>query len=112
MIAHKIEQDDKKEAQREQVCTLQVIAQKIERNEENEARRTGRHARGGLGTGRNRKESEPRRTDTGKASRTDMEEPVNTVTSIIRNLPRFDGTKPENNRNWYSKTRVILSLSN
>ena len=41
-----------------------------------------------------------------------MEEPVNAVTSIIRNLPRFDGTKPENYRDWYSKTRVVLSLSN
>ena len=29
----------------------------------------------------------------------------------MRNLPRFDGTKPQNYRDWYSKTRVILSLS-
>ena len=40
-----------------------------------------------------------------------MEDPVNAVTSIIRNLPRFDVTKPESYRDWYSKTRVVLSLS-
>ena len=34
------------------------------------------------------------------------------VTSIIWNLPRFDGTKSETYRDWYSKTRVVLSLSN
>ena len=37
---------------------------------------------------------------------------MNAVTSIIRNLPKFNGTKPENYRDWYSKTRVVLSLSN
>ena len=37
---------------------------------------------------------------------------MNAVTSIIRNLPRFDGTKPENYRDRCSKTRVVLSLSN
>ena len=41
-----------------------------------------------------------------------MEDPINAVTSTIRNRPRFDGTKPENYRDWYSKTRVVLSLSN
>ena len=33
------------------------------------------------------------------------------VTSIIRNIPRFDGTKPENFRKWSSNTRVVLSVS-
>ena len=41
-----------------------------------------------------------------------MEERVNTVAFITRILPRFDGTKPENYRDWYSKTRAVLSLSN
>ena len=41
-----------------------------------------------------------------------MEEPGNVVTSTISNIPRFDGTKPENYREWSSKTRVILSMSN
>ena len=41
-----------------------------------------------------------------------MEQPVNASTSIMRNIPRFDWTKPENYRNWYSKTRhLVLSLS-
>ena len=34
------------------------------------------------------------------------------MTSTIRNIPRFDGTKPENYREWSSKTRVVLSMSN
>ena len=37
---------------------------------------------------------------------------MNAVTPIIRDLPRFDETKPENYRDWCSKTRVVLSLSN
>ena len=41
-----------------------------------------------------------------------MEEPGNVVTSIIRNIPRFDGTKPENYCEWSSKTRVVLPMSN
>ena len=41
-----------------------------------------------------------------------MEEPKNVVTSAIRNVPKFGGTKPDNFRDWYSKTRVVLSLSN
>lgn len=35
---------------------------------------------------------------------------MTTVTSITRNISGFDGTKPENYRDWYSKTRVVLSL--
>ena len=34
------------------------------------------------------------------------------VRSSKRNLPGFDGTKPEDYRGWYSTTRVVLSLSN
>ena len=41
-----------------------------------------------------------------------MEEPGNVVTSTIRNIPRFDGAKQENYREWSSKTRVVLSMSN
>ena len=41
-----------------------------------------------------------------------MEEHGNVVTSTIRNIPRFDGIKPENYREWSSKTRVVLSTSN
>ena len=41
-----------------------------------------------------------------------MEDPGNVVTSIIRNIPRFDGIKPENYREWSSKTHVVLSMSN
>ena len=113
-IAHKIELNEEQETRRVQVGTLKVIAHKIELNEEKEARRTGRHAPGGLGTGPNgrEEESETRQADTGKPSRTDMEEPMDAVTSITRNLSRFDGTKPENHRDWYSKTRVVLSLPN
>ena len=48
---------------------------------------------------------------TSKAFRAVMEEPGNVVTSTIRNIPRFDGTKPENYRKWGSKTRVVLSMS-
>ena len=46
------------------------------------------------------------------AFRAVMEEPDNEVTSTIRNIPIFDGTKPENYREWSSKTRVVLSMSN
>ena len=113
-IAHKIELNEEKEARRTGRHTpLQAVAHNTELNEEKEARRTDRHTPGGLGTGPNRREeSETRQVDSGKASRTDMEEPVNAVTSIIRNIPRFDGTKPENYRDRCSKTRVVLSLSN
>ena len=52
------------------------------------------------------------RTEERKASRTDMEDPTNAMTYTIRNLARFDGTQPENYRDWYSKTRVVLSLPN
>ena len=41
-----------------------------------------------------------------------MEEPGNAVTSTIRNIPRFGGTKPENYREWSSTTRAVLSMSN
>ena len=41
-----------------------------------------------------------------------MEAPGNVVTSTIRNIPRFDGTKPENYRECSSETRVVLSMSN
>ena len=37
---------------------------------------------------------------------------MNAVTSIIRNLPRFNGTKRDTCRDRYSNTRVVLSLSN
>ena len=40
-----------------------------------------------------------------------MEDPGNVVTSTIRNILRFDGTKQENYREWSSKTRVVLSMS-
>ena len=40
-----------------------------------------------------------------------MEEPGNVVTSTIRNTQEFDGTKQENYREWSSKTRVVLSVS-
>ena len=41
-----------------------------------------------------------------------MEEAGNVVTSTMRNIPRFDGTKPKNYRKWSSKTCVVLSMSN
>ena len=41
-----------------------------------------------------------------------MEEPGNVVAATIRKAPRFDGTKPENYRDWRLKTRLVLSLSN
>ena len=41
-----------------------------------------------------------------------MEDPGNVVTSTIRKILRFDGTKQENYREWSSKTRVVLSMSN
>ena len=83
-----------------------MIGHIIELNEENEARKQI----GALEA----VQGEDRTDEKNKASRTDMEEPVNAVTSIARNLnlPRFDGTKPENYRDWCSKARVILSLSN
>ena len=34
------------------------------------------------------------------------------VTSTLRNIPRFDGTKTENYLEWSSKTRVVLYMSN
>ena len=49
---------------------------------------------------------------TSNAFRAVMEEPGNVVTSTTRNIPRFDGTRPENYREWSSKTRVVLSMSN
>ena len=49
---------------------------------------------------------------TSNAFRAVMEEPGNVVTSTIRNIPRFDGTKPENYLEWSSKTRVVLYMSN
>ena len=52
------------------------------------------------------------RASTSNALRAVMEEPGNVVTMTIRNIPRFDGTKPENYREWSSKTRVVLSMSN
>ena len=48
---------------------------------------------------------------TSNAFRAVMEEPGNVVTSTIRNIPRFDGIKPENYREWSSKTRIVLSMS-
>ena len=41
-----------------------------------------------------------------------MEEPGNVVTSTIRNIPRFDDTKPENYRECSSTARVVFSMSN
>lgn len=38
-------------------------------------------------------------------------EPGNVATLTIHNGTRFDGTKPENYRDWTSKTRVVLSMS-
>ena len=49
---------------------------------------------------------------TSNAFRAVMEEPGNVVTSTVRNAPKFDGGKPENYRDWSSKTRVVLSTSN
>ena len=37
---------------------------------------------------------------------------MNAVTSITGNLPRFDGTKSENYRDWHSRTREVLSVPN
>ena len=41
-----------------------------------------------------------------------MEDPGNVVTSTIKNIPRFDGTKPDNYREWTPRTGVVLSMSN
>ena len=41
-----------------------------------------------------------------------MENPGDVVTLTIRDIPRFDGTKPENYRERSLKTRVVLSMSN
>ena len=40
-----------------------------------------------------------------------VEGPGNVVTATIRIIPRFDGNKPENYREWSSNTRVVLSIS-
>ena len=53
VITDEIEVDEEKEAGGENVGTLQTIAHKFEPNEEKNARRTGRHTPGGLGTGPN-----------------------------------------------------------
>ena len=49
---------------------------------------------------------------TSNAFRAVMEEPGNVVASTIKKIPTFDGTKPENYREWSSKTCVVLSTSN
>ena len=41
-----------------------------------------------------------------------VEDPGIVVTSTIRNIVRCDATKPENYREWSSKTREALSMSN
>ena len=49
---------------------------------------------------------------TSNAFRAVTEEPGTVVTSTIRNIPRFDGSKLENYHQWNSKTRLVLSMSN
>ena len=49
---------------------------------------------------------------TSNAFRAVMDEPGNVVTSTVRSSPRLDGTKPENYREWSSRTRVVMSMSN
>ena len=49
---------------------------------------------------------------TSNAFRAVMGEPGKVVTSTIRNIPRFDGTKPENDHECRSTTRVVLPMSN
>ena len=111
VIAHKIELDEEKEAGREQVGTLQAIAHKIELNEGKEARRKGRHTPGGRAQDRaERRKGSPanrsahsrwsgnraeltsrkreRQIDSGKASKTDMVEPVNAVTPTMETRQR------------------------
>ena len=49
---------------------------------------------------------------TSNAFKAVMENPGDVVTLTIRDIPRFDGTKPENYRERSLKTRVVLSMSN
>ena len=79
----------------------------------NKARRAGLYVSGIHGQDRAVCENNTNgQATTSHVFRAVMEEPGNVVTSTIRNIPTFYGTKPEDYRERSSKTRVVLSMSN
>ena len=89
--AYKIELKEEKGKPGEQVGTPQASTDRIERSA---------------------RINTTAQASTSNAFRAVMEDPGNVMTSTIRNVPRVDGTKPENYREWSSKTRVVLFMSN